>query len=268
MPSKKELSATRIFTPPRGIARVLQVLKILAQRSQPMTLAELSMAVGIPRTSLFAILKGLQQEGYLVFERDFYSVGPEAVKLGNAITQQQNFPASVMPVLEEMGKLSNETIILSEVSNDRRHVIYLSVVESKSPLRFSVDVGTERPLSASALGQAILSFMPAEERENYLKTGGFERFTADTLTTATQLRKAVRQIREESVAVTIGGTVEAAIGIASPYFGSDGAILGAVNVAGPTSRMIDRVPELKTIVVKGGEAISRILGYEGPYPRR
>lgn len=256
----------RVFTPPRAVGRVLQVVKAIAQWSRPVSLAELSAEFDVPRTSLFAILKGLQAEGYVTFERDHYSLGPASIRLGEAITQRQSFPASAMPVLEKLAEATGETVILSVLAEDRRHVVYAAVLEAKSPLRFIVTVGTRRPLNASATGQAVLSYLPLAERECYIASGGFEKFTPKTLVTRAALRKAVAQVRREHCAMTIDGTVQAAVGIAAPYFGHGGMVRGAVNIAGPTARVIDRVDELKKGVVWAGEKISRILGCTAPYP--
>lgn len=258
--------SARVFTPPRGIGRVLQIVKAVAQWPRPVTLAELSSQIDVPRTSLFAILKGLQAEDYVIFEREHYSLGPAAIRLGAAITQRQSFPATAMPVLEKLAEDTGETVILSVLSEDRRHVVYTSVLEAKCFLRFSVDIGTRRPLNASATGQAVLSYLPRLERERYLASGSFEKFTPKTVSTATALRKAVAQVRREHCAMTVDGTVQAAVGIAAPYFSHDGLVLGAVNVAGPTARLIDSTDELKSLVVSAGEKISRILGCTTVYP--
>lgn len=258
--------SARVFTPPRAIGRVLQIVKAIAQWPGPVTLAELSSEIDVPRTSLFAILKGLQAEDYVIFEREHYSLGPAAIRLGAAITQRQSFPATAMPVLEKLAEDTGETVILSVLAEDRRHVVYVSVLEAKSFLRFAVNIGTRRPLNASATGQAVLSYLPRIERERYLASASFEKFTPKTLATATALRKAVAQVRRQHCAMTVDGTVQAAVGIAAPYFGQDGLVLGAVNIAGPTSRLIDRTNELKKLVVCAGENISRILGCTTPYP--
>ena len=266
MTSPKKVATARTFTPPRAIVRVLQVVKVLAQKSGPTSLAELSTEFDVPRTSLFAILKGLQAAGYVTFERDHYSLGPEAVKLGHAITQRQSFPASVLPVLEKLVQTTHETVILSTLTEDRHHVMYLSVLESESPLRFIIKVGTRRPLNASAAGQAVLSHLPTQERNRYIAAGAFERFTPGTVATATALRRAIREVHTQHCAMTVDGTVQGAVGLAAPYFSAEGEVMGAVNLAGPTARMTGKVDVLKQQVIRAGEDISRRLGYTGPYP--
>ena len=83
----------RAFTSPRAIARVviLRVIEVLADQARRMSLAELSAALDVPTTSLFAILKGLAQVGYVVFKSDTYVLGPRARKLAESIHAARSF---------------------------------------------------------------------------------------------------------------------------------------------------------------------------------
>ena len=254
------------FTPPRAIARVFRVIEVLADQARRMSLAEMSTVLNIPKTSLFAILKGLAQEGYVVFENDTYVLGPRARKLADSINGSRSFSELARPILEDMARTSSETVILGTLSEDRRHVLYAIVVESDSWLRFSVNVGVRRPLSSAASGHAILSYLPAAEREQYLASGPFERFTPKTVATRTSLRKVIAKVRREGCAMTVDGTVSAATGIAAPYFDRHGAVAGAVLIAAPTSRVAEREMEIRKTASQGAQAISRLLGYADVYP--
>ena len=231
-----------------------------------MSLAELGEALDVPKTSLFAILKGLEQVGYVVFENDTYVLGPQARRLAQAIHGGRSFTDLARPILEGLARASGETVILGTLSEDHRQVVYALVVESDSWLRFSVNVGVRRPLSSAASGHAILSFLPAEEREQYLASGPFQRFTDKTVATRTALSKVIAKVRAEGCAMTVDGTVSAATGIAAPYFDRRGAVLGAVLIAAPTSRVAERETEIKKLARQGAEAISRLLGYAGACP--
>lgn len=254
------------FTPPRAIARVLRVIEVLADQARRMSLVEMSVALDIPKTSLFAILKGLAQVGYVAFENDTYALGPRARKLAESIHGSRSFSELARPILEGLAHSSSETVILGTLSEDRRYVLYAIVVESDSWLRFSVQVGVRRPLSSAASGHAILSYLPAAERERYLASGPFERFTPKTVATRTSLRKVIANVRREGSAMTVDGTVTAATGIAAPYFDRHGAVAGAVLIAAPTSRVSEREMEIRKTASRGAEAISRLLGYANAYP--
>ena len=260
------LPEDRGFTPPRSIARVLKVIEVLADQARRMSLAELSAALDVPKTSLFAILKGLVQAGYVVFESETYALGPQARKLADSIHGGRSFSDLARPILEGLARTSGETVILGTLSEDRMHVTYALVVESDSWLRFSVNVGVRRPLSSAASGHAILSYLPAAEREQYLSSGPFQRFTAKTVATRAALSKVITKVRSEGCAITVDGTVTAATGIAAPYFDRRGAVVGAVLIAAPTARVAAREREIRKTAGHGAEAISRLLGYAGAYP--
>lgn len=254
------------FTPPRAIARVMRVVELLADQACQMSLAEMSTALDIPKTSLFAILKGLAQAGYVIFEGDTYALGQRARQLADSIHGSRSFSDLARPILEGLARTSSETVILGTLSDDRRHVRYAIVVESDSWLRFSVNVGVTRPLSAAASGHAILSYLPPAEREQYLASGPFERFTPKTVATRTSLKKVIAKVRRDGCAMTVDGTVTAATGIAAPYFDRHGAVAGAVLIAAPTSRVAEREMEIRNTAGQGAQAISRLLGYAEAYP--
>jgi DNA-binding IclR family transcriptional regulator len=261
------MTVHRDFTPPRSAERVLTTIRTLAQHGQPMSLAELSTEVKVPKTSLFALLKALQLAGYVTFERDRYALGRESHRLGRAIVTGQSFAGVARPVLERLGRATRETIILCALAEDRRHVVYVDVVEAESQLRFSVNVGTRRPLNASASGQAVLAAMPAAERDAYIEAGDFVRYTPRTVATRTALRAAVAKAKREGCAMTVDGSVDGGVGISAALFDRDGGIVGALVIAAPTMRIIDRAPEIKATVKEGAHAISQLLGYTAATPR-
>ena len=256
----------RAFTPPRAIARVLRVIEVLADQARRMSLAELSEALDVPKTSLFAILKGLAQGGYVVFESDTYVLGSQTRRLAESIQGGRSLTDLARPILEGLARITGETIILGTLSEDRAHVVYALVIESDSWLRFSVEIGVRRPLNSAASGHAVLSYLQVGEREQYLASGPFQRFTSKTVATRTALSKVITKVRAEGCAMTVDGTVTGATGIAAPYFDRRGAVCGAVLIAAPTSRIAHREAEIKKLARQGAEAISRLLGYAGAWP--
>lgn len=259
-------SDDRQFSPPRAIARVLRVIEVLAVEAGRRSLAELSVAMEVPKSSLFAILKGLEQEGYVTLDKDLYAIGPKAFRLADAIRGGRTLAQRVRPVLESMGAATGETVILATLAADRANVEYTVVVESDSWLRFSVSAGTRRPLNSGASGHAVLAWMPPSERDRYVAAERFERFTPNTVASATALRKVIARARRAGAAMTVDGTVTGATGIAAPYFDRNGNVAGSILIAAPTARVAGREQEITNAARRGAEAVSRLLSYAGAYP--
>ena len=54
--------------PPRAPLRVMQVIATLAKHRDGLSLAQLSEALQLPKTSLFSLLRSLESGGYVISE--------------------------------------------------------------------------------------------------------------------------------------------------------------------------------------------------------
>ncbi|CAN7575412.1 IclR family transcriptional regulator [Phenylobacterium sp. LjRoot219] len=253
---------------PRAILRVPEVLMAISDKRGGSTLAELSQRLKLPKTSLHRLLHTLEHGGFLIRQAGLYTPGPESFRLARLIAQaapSQDFPACARPVLEWLAHETGETVTLNALTERGTESIYIDVIESEAPLRFTVRVGNRRPLFSVASGKAMLAFLPADAQARYLEQTEFLEFTAET-THKDAMPAVLRAAREQAVVFDRNGIVDGASGIASPVFGRDGALFCAISVAGPTDRVEAHRPRLERLVLDAGERISRILGFSDEYP--
>lgn len=252
-------------TGPRSVLRVMDILLAVSGRPDGCTLTEISDALSLPKTSAFSLLKTLEAGGYLQLSQTRYRLGTQAVRLAASIGQAISFPRCARPILERLAADTGETIMLGALSDEQHEVAYLEVVESDAPLRFTVRTGNRRPLYCVAAGKAILAFLPRASRQAYLDKTEFVRFT-DRTSTKAQLAGLLPEIAKRAVAIDADGIIDGATGIASPSFGSDGAVACAVTIAGPTGRLLGQQARFEDLTRRAGEEVSRLLGYRGEYP--
>lgn len=253
---------------PRAILRVPEALAAIAARRGGVSLAELSQRLNLPKSSLHRLLRTLEHGGYLIHGAGLYSTGPEAFRLARVIGDANpavDFPGCAHPTLEWLAAESGETIMLSVLSEAGSESIYVDVIESEAPLRFSLRPGNRRPLYSTASGKVMLAFGDSDTQQRYLAAAEFLQFTADT-TTRMEMPALLREARQSGVLLDRNGIVDGASGIASPCFDRDGATFCAVSVAGPTERIEMNRPRLEPLVLEAGLRISRILGYADSYP--
>lgn len=257
------------FSGPRAILRVPEVLMALAHDSGGRSFADLSEAVGLPKSSLHRMLRTLEGGGYVINTHGTYRLGPGASRLAQMIERAlppQGLAAIAKPILEDVAQRSGESVILAVLHEQRSHVIYVEVINSNAPLRVMVPRGNIRPLHSASSGKAILAYMTAEDQRRYVSEAPFEMFTDET-STREELPEILQQIRRSGVVFDRNGSFRGASGVAVPCFDSTSEVCAALSVAGPTDRIERHRAELEARALEAGERISRSLGYLGPYPK-
>lgn len=232
------------------------------------TLTELAARLQLPKTSLHRLLRTLARGGYLASEGTVYHLGPTSFELAGLIrgaAPSQTFPACARPVIEELARDSEETVMLGVLSGEPPEILYVDVIESEAPIRFTLAIGDRRPLYCAASGKAALAFLPAGKQADYLARTDFTTFTPST-SRKQDMPALLREARRTAVAFDDGGKVAGASGIAGPVFGRQGEVLGAVSVAGPSERIAARRAEMETLVKRAADRITRLAGYGEAYP--
>lgn len=251
---------------PRSPLRTVQVLHELASAGRGVALAELAARLELPKTSLFRLLRALEEGGYVRFDNGVHQLGPQALKLGAALVRNREFPACARPAMEVLAAQCNETVILGTLDDSRTQVVYTEVIEPSTPLRFSIRPGLVKPLYSSAAGQTLLAWMPPAQSAHYFETVEFQRLASGTVRSVTALRRQIRAIRASGIAISVDGMFEGVYSIAAPVFDAGGQVQAGVSISAPSSRGAQHEQRFAALLRKTCEEVSRVLGYAGPYP--
>lgn len=253
--------------PPRAPLRVMQVITALAQQRDGQSLSQLSETLQLPKTSLFSLLRSLEAGGYVMSENGHHRLGQETYSLAALIHKVDGFPGNVRRWLGELHQACEETVMVGVPTEDWSHLTYVDVIEASSWLRYSANVGAQRPLYSTALGLTMLAFASPPQQRHYLATTPLQAVTAGTLTSRAAVQRTLRQIREAGCASS-SGSIEGATGVSAPVFDGSGRLHAAVGMAGPTARYERDAERFRALVMQCGEQMSRALGYKGAYPGR
>ena len=259
--------AARRSNSPQSVTRVVQILETLCESPRPLGLADLSRALGTPKSSLAALLRGLAQAEFVVAADGTYGLGAGAFGLGSALLEARRRLASSDLVRDGMRRLaarSGETVLFAVRDASGDTMTYVEVIESKNAVRFAVSVGDRRPLYSTAGGRALLAAEPDAELRSYLKRLKPKRFTARTEIDKRRLAAVVAAVRERGVAQTVDQTSDGVTGTAAAIRDASGKVLGALIVAAPSSRSRDRIDKLARLARDEAHAISRSLGHRLP----
>ena len=251
---------------PRSPLRTVQVLHDLAVSGQGVALATLAARLQLPKTSLFRLLRSLEQGGYVTSSNGVHQVGPQAIKLGVALLRNREFPNCARPAMEWLAAECNETVILGTFDDSGMQIVYTEVIEPNNPLRFSIKSGLTKPLYSSAMGQTLVAYMPAERRSRYLQDVAFVRLASNTIASTAALKRKIKEIRADGVSVSVDGMFDGVYSIAAPVVNAAGQVFAGLSISAPSTRGPQQQQKFIGLLKKAGEEISRVLGHTGAYP--
>ncbi|WP_197063567.1 IclR family transcriptional regulator [Novosphingobium malaysiense] len=252
---------------PLSVSRVLQILKVLSLAEQPIGLAELSRRLATPKTSLIGLLRGLVDMNYIVFSDGTYRLGGSAFELANQVLsarQRLHMGDYVRQGMNALSNRSGETVLYGITTGEDPPVMtYVGVVESRSAIRISVGIGDRSQLYCTAGGRVLLAAMSDEEVRQYLKTAPLNQINPQTQTDPDALFELIRKTREEDFSCVADQMIQGITGMAAPVRDSSNEVVGALIMAGPTSRMMGEETTLRSMVLEAAHGISNSLGHHG-----
>lgn len=214
------------------LSRVSLVLDALAESRGRLSLSELAVRTGLPRSSVHRTIQDLEEELYVVRTpgRPGYALGPGVLKFGMA--GHLHLLSANRGQLVSLARATNENAELAIFSG--REVVIVDQVASPERLRGVTKVGRSFSLHASCLGKALLAALPAARAEDLLPQE-LERFTDATITDKVELQNEVGLVRRIGIAVDIEEHDLGICALATAMIGPTGA-LQAIAVVMPTSR--------------------------------
>lgn len=255
MQAPEPATTERDATGPRSVLRILGLFEALSETPEGLSLADLSVALGAPKSSLLTLLRPLVGESYLSHIGGRYRLGARIFRLSANMLAVRRFRNLLEPYLDELAERSQETVYFAVLDKDSKVATCIEVVDSTQAIRYSVPVGMTLPLYVTAAGNALLAFQDKEWQEDYLKTAKLEKITKNT-PTRSALRQQLTTIREEGVAVSIGRMTQESAAIAAPVFNADGGLAGVITLAGPADRLEARLEEFIPLVKSIASAAS------------
>jgi IclR family transcriptional regulator, KDG regulon repressor len=239
------------------------ILALFAADRAEWSAAEVAAALQTPRSTTYRLMTRIADAGFLDQDEQSgrYRLGIRLAALGVLAQRSTSLQRAAYPELQRLAALTHETATLMVRGNFEG--ITIDVVDSLQPLMVPGLLGGHLPLHASAGGKVLLSWLSPAERAVVLRRP-LAVHTASTITDVTALKAEIDQIRARGYATVRGEWVAEVFGAAAPIRNYSGAVIGAVTLGGPRSRVSDdRLRELVDAVVVAARHISSAVGFSG-----
>lgn len=240
---------------PRSVMRILGLFEALSENAEGLSLADLSITLAAPKSSLLTLLRPLVAERYLSHIDSRYRLGARTFRLSANILSARRFRNLLEPYLAELAEASRETVYFAVLDKESQVATCIEVVDSPQAIRYSVPVGMTLPLYLTAAGNVLLAFQDDEWQDNYIRTAKLQKLTDKTPTRAT-LRRQLATVREDGAAVSLGRWTTESAAISAPVFNADGSLAGALTLAGPAERLEQDIERLEQLVRSSASAAS------------
>lgn len=256
--SPKSLSST--YTVPM-VANTLNVLETFQRKGPQLTLNEVMENCGIPKASTYRILETLRHRGYVSRSpQGRYRLTYKLFDIAVVVLGHTPLRKVALPYLEQLQRATGETVNLGIFEED--HVVYTDVLESSRRLRIVPAVGSHGTFHATALGKAILAWVPLERVNALLLKNGLKRFTASTITSKPAFIEELDIVRTRGYAIDNQEESPGCSCIAAPVFDYRKEVVGAVSISAPSSRLTStKLAQLGTQLRGVALDISHKLGF-------
>lgn len=247
-----------------SLARGLELLSILAD-ANALPLAEIARRSGLSKSSTHRLLHTLIQAGFVTRTEPagHYRLGLKLLRLASSLVGTAGLEPLVMPELESLAALTQETIHLALL--DGVDAVYMAKIDSPNAIRMYSRVGRPVPYYCTGLGKAILAHLPEPQAAEIISRTAFQQHTPKTLASAAALRQNLEHIRARGYALDEEEHEQGIHCIAAPLFGRHGRVSGGISITAITFRVTHEQllawwPSLRN----GAQHISTILEHHFP----
>lgn len=221
-----------------AVDRALSILEGFRHTSGTLTLKEIADATGLYKSTILRLLGSLDSFGYVRrLENGSYQLGPKLAELAAVYSESFNLDGYVVPVLDTLVETLNESATFYIAEGEARVCLFRR--EAPQVLRDHVRVGDALPIDKGASGKALTAF-----------AGGLPANGAEA----------------EWAFTSVGERHPDMAAAAAPVFGLNGALVGALNVSGPRSRLGSKALRQSAKIVRR-EAVSLSARLGAPLDR-
>lgn len=220
-----------------ALSKALGVVQVIVDSGRPLTVAEMSLRLGVPRQTGHRLVRQFEEMGLVArtLDRDRFVVGEAMIALSRNIMRSSYAWTHVHDILEKLVQKTNESGNVGIL--DGMAVMYVERVACNWPLRVQLEAGSRVPIHCTAIGKLLLAHLPDGDREKMLRSLSFEKFTEHTIVRADILAAQCEKIRKDSYSLNIEEYLPGIVGLGVPIVDISGHVIAGIALHAPRIRV-------------------------------
>ncbi|XVH31129.1 IclR family transcriptional regulator [Haloferacaceae archaeon DSL9] len=233
-------------TPIRSVETSLRLIEAL-KRVDEAGVTELASTLELPKSTVHNHLQTLEHNEYVLKIDERYRLSCRFLELGTMARDRHPVYRIAIPQVDELATETGELAGL--VIEEHGRGVFLHRAKGAQAVHVDTYAGKRISLHGAALGKAMLATMSRDRIETIIDRHGLPPLTDRTVTDPDDLFAELETVSERGVAFDDEERLRGLRSVAAAVTTDDGACLGAISVAGPTSRLRGRryreeLPEL------------------------
>ncbi len=242
-----------------SLEKGIKILELLVQHGE-LSISEAARMMDTNRAGSHRFISTLKDLGYVEKnENNKYQPTLKIMKLATKVANRFEIRRIARPYMYRLSIKYKETINLGFFKN--HEIIHLDKIDSLEVLRMDSALGDKAPAYCTALGKAILAFLPDHELVNYLENIELKPLAPNTITDKDRFISELSKIQRDGYAID---DEEMAMGlrcIAVPVFDHNTYPAYALSISGPSMRQTHRILEsMKIDIMQVASELSAIMG--------
>jgi DNA-binding IclR family transcriptional regulator len=245
----------------RSVRRAFDILELMAERNEPLSVAEIVAALGIPKSTAYELVKALAESGYVerMGREGGLFLGRKLFELGQQYRGRIDLLEEGSRAVEALRDATGETVQFSVL--ERQMMLVLMKEEGNQPLRIVSRVGSRIPVNWSAAGRLLVSDLDDAALRALLEATVCQSPAGRAITDVEALIRQIRKFRRQGFAIEINEANEHAGCVAAPVIDSSGRCVAAISIVAPEQRLGKAEREKLIAAVRNQAAqLSRRLG--------
>lgn len=244
-----------------AVERTLLVLEEIARSEGGLSLAQLGSKLRVPRSSLYCLLVTLERSGHLrrLPAGGRFVLGPRLFTFASAaLTSRALMPQVAAPLMRSLAQRVGLTSHLALLDHDQ--VVLVAQQSPGPPDLLATWRGQRLDCHCTALGKALIAYLPAETLARITGAHGLPRHNENTIVSISKLRSQLAEIRRRGYSVDDEEDELGTRCLGAPVFDASGAVVAAISIAGTVDQFCgERLSGYAGKLIRAASEISATL---------
>jgi DNA-binding IclR family transcriptional regulator len=247
----------------QSVDRALAILELLGESDEALSLGEICHRMKVHKSTVHRALIVLERGKLLERTADnSFHLGVKLYDLGLRAVEQMDLRGRVRPFFERLSANLGETIHLGALQ--KTAVVYLDKAGPGTRICRNSKAGSSNPVHCTAMGKAMLAWLPTEELDEVMEQIRFVPLTDKSICSRDELVQSLQRIRRRGYSVDDGEAEPGVRCIGAPIFDEHNRVVAALSVSCMSARLqAHQVPVMADRLMRCCSDISASLRLDG-----